>query len=170
MTALLGSSPQVPTSLRQICGSWSSPLRVRYKAKRASSSLMTASKPNPTTDESELDLLALGSCAEPQSVKGVNLLTCLVLQPNLALPVAFELVTKPDGVTDKKTGKQKRVARHDQERTLSPDGAACVDNHLPFRYVLNDTWFASCREHGLCQEELSQRVRHAAQRQPQGDL
>ena len=78
-----------------------------------------------------------------RSVKGVNLLTALYYTQDVSLPVAFELVRKPDMVTDKKTGRPKRQARVSKNALYQQMVRACVDNALPFGYVLNDTWFAS---------------------------
>jgi|SRR5579864_993598 len=78
-----------------------------------------------------------------RSVKGINLLTCLYYSREVALPVAFELVKKPDFVTDKKTGKVKRAARKTKNELYRGMLLACVTNLLPFAYVLNDLWFAS---------------------------
>jgi hypothetical protein len=78
-----------------------------------------------------------------RSVKGINLLTGLYYSPGVALPVAFDLVKKPDFVTDKKTGKVKRTARKTKNELYREMLSACVTNQLPFQYVLNDLWFAS---------------------------
>jgi hypothetical protein len=94
------------------------------------------------TDESEL-ICWHWDHVVGRSVKGINLLTCLYYTQQVALPVAFELVTKPDFVTDKKTGKQKRAAKKTKNELYREMLLACVTNHLPFQYVLNDLWFAS---------------------------
>jgi hypothetical protein len=89
-----------------------------------------------------------------RSVKGINLLTCLYSSQQVALPVAFELVTKPDFVTHKKTGKLKRAARKTKNELYREMLLACVTNQLPFRYVLNDTWFASAENMVYIQQAL----------------
>jgi DDE superfamily endonuclease len=94
------------------------------------------------TDESELICWhfdhALG-----RNVKGVNFLSCLYHANDVALPVALELIKKSVWVTDKKTGKQRRVCpktKNDHAREMV---ARSLFNQLPFRYVLADTFFAS---------------------------
>ena len=96
----------------------------------------------PYTDESELICWHWDHTVN-RSVKGINLLTCLYYSQEVALPVAFELVKKPDFITDPKTGKQKRAARITKQEQYRQMLAVCVANKLPFRYVLNDSWFAS---------------------------
>ncbi len=78
-----------------------------------------------------------------RSVKGINLLTCLYHVQGVSLPVAFDLVKKPDIVTDKKTGRPKRKAPSSKNESYRHMLQTCVNNVLPFGYVLNDSWFAS---------------------------
>jgi hypothetical protein len=47
------------------------------------------------------------------------------------------------GITDKKTGRPKRQARLTTNAVYRPMLQTYVRNGLPFRYVLNDCWFAS---------------------------
>jgi hypothetical protein len=96
----------------------------------------------PYTDESEL-ICWHWDHTIGRSVKGINLLTTLYYSQGVSLPVAFELVKKPDWVTDKKTGKPKRAARQNKNALYRQMLCACVRNQLPFQYVLNDLWFAS---------------------------
>jgi len=94
------------------------------------------------TDESELICWhwdhALG-----RNVKGVNFLSCLYHANDMALPVALELIKKSEWVTDKKTGKQRRVCPKTKNDYFREMVARCLFNQLPFRYVLADTFFAS---------------------------
>lgn len=96
----------------------------------------------PYTDESELICWHWDHC-EGRSVKGINVLTCLYYSQEVSLPVAFELIKKPDWVNDKKTGKTKRAARQTKNDLYRQLLLTCVKNGLPFRYVLNDAWFAA---------------------------
>jgi IS4 transposase len=96
----------------------------------------------PSTDESPLICWHFDH-TKGKTVKGINVLSALYHSRGVSLPVAFELVLKTKWETDKKTGKQKRVAevtKHEQYRQMLH---TCVKNGLLFRYVLNDTWFAS---------------------------
>lgn len=107
----------------------------------------------PYTDESELICWHWDHTVN-RSVKGINLMTCLYYSQEVALPVAFELVTKPDWVTDKKTGKLKRAQRQTKNELYRQMLATCLANQLPFRYVLNDIWFASAENMVYVKEQL----------------
>lgn len=96
----------------------------------------------PYTDESEL-ICWHWDHVQQRSVKGINLLTTLYHTQGVSLPVAFELVKKPDFVPDKKTGRLKRQARQTKNALYRQMLVACVRNGMVFRYVLNDTWYAS---------------------------
>jgi len=89
------------------------------------------------TDESELICWQWDHCFG-RSVKGINFLTCLYRTSEVAFPVAFELIKKSDGSTDKKTGKQRRVCPKTKNEFLREMVAQCRKNQLPFRYVLAD--------------------------------
>ena len=96
----------------------------------------------PYTDESEL-ICWHWDHTEGRNVKGINLLSALYYSQEMSLPVAFELIQKTEWVTDKKTGKEKRVCPLTKNVYFRQMVQTCVDNHLLFRYVLADTWFAS---------------------------
>jgi len=107
----------------------------------------------PHTDESELVCWHWDHTVN-RSVKGMNLLTTLYHSQGVSLPVAFELVTKPDFVTDKKTGRLKRAARQTKNDLYRQLLSACVRNGIAFRYVLNDSWFASAENMIFVKETL----------------
>lgn len=78
-----------------------------------------------------------------QNIKGINFITALYHVNDVSLPVNYHLVEKTEGYTDKKTGKQRRrsaVTKNEIYRQLLRQ---VVANQIPFRYVLNDVWFAS---------------------------
>lgn len=88
------------------------------------------------------------------SVKGINFLTTLYCTGNVSLPVAFALVEKDEEFTDKKTGKPKRrasISKNEHYRTML---RACIKNEMPFRYVLNDIWFAAADNMKMIRTEL----------------
>jgi hypothetical protein len=95
-----------------------------------------------STDESELICWhfdhALG-----RNVKGVNFLSCLYHAKDVALPVALQLIQKSAWITDKKTGKPRRVCPKTKNDYFREMVLRCLFNQLPFRYVLADTFFAS---------------------------
>jgi len=92
------------------------------------------------------------------SVKGINFLTTLYCArsgtEDVSLPVAFALVEKDEEFTDKKTGKTKRRATTSKNEHYRSMLRACVKNGMPFRYVLNDVWFAAADNMKLIKTEL----------------
>ncbi len=107
----------------------------------------------PYTDESELICWHFDH-SQDRTLKGINFLSTLYAVNDLVLPVAVAVVTKTETVIDKKTGKAKRksaVSKNEHYRTML---RACVQNHIPFRYVLNDIWFAAAENMKLLKQEL----------------
>lgn len=121
---------------------WVKPLARQIQCEEAVLIVDDSVEAKPYSDESELICWhwdhTLG-----RSVKGINLLTCLYHVHDVSLSVAFELVKKPDFVADKTTGRPKRKARRTKNDLYRQTLQTCVNNALPFRYVLNDSWFAS---------------------------
>lgn len=96
----------------------------------------------PHTDENEL-ICWHWDHAKQRNVKGINFLTALYCADEVALPVAFDLVTKTEHYLDAKTGKAKRrsdMTKNARYRLLL---LTCAHNQLRFSYVLNDVWYAS---------------------------
>src|SRR5215218_5122144 len=105
----------------------------------------------PYTDESELICWHFDHSKE-RTVKGINFLSTLYAVNDLVLPVAVALVTKTETVIDKKTGKKESaVSKNEHYRSML---RACVKNEIPFRYVLNDIWFAAAENMKLIKQEL----------------
>jgi len=89
-----------------------------------------------------------------QTIKGINFVTALYHSNEVSLPVDYHLVEKTEFYTDKKTGKEKRrspVTKNEVYRQLLQQ-AVC--NQIPFRYVLNDVWFASAENMMFIKHEL----------------
>mgnify|MGYP001277128224 CR=1 FL=1 len=96
----------------------------------------------PYTDENEIVCWHYDH-AKGKTVKGINFITVLYEVQDIAMPISFELVAKTEASIDKKTGKEKRrspVTKNERYRRMLQ---ATVANQVPFRYVLNDIWFAS---------------------------
>lgn len=107
----------------------------------------------PYSDESEL-LCWHYDHTTGQTVKGINLMSTLYASQGVSLPVAFELVTKPNWVTDKKTGKPKRAATKTKNELYQDMLRTCQKNQIRFRYVLNDVWYASAENMVFVKDEL----------------
>jgi len=81
--------------------------------------------------------------AKGRNVKGINFLTTLYYAQGVALPVAFEIVSKTEKYIDKKTGQEKRRSKITKNEYYRRMLQATCRNNIPFRYVLNDIWFAA---------------------------
>lgn len=95
----------------------------------------------PYTDENEI-LCWHYDHAKGRTVKGLNFITTLYVVNEISLPVSYRLVAKTETYLDKK-GQEKRrspVTKNEHYREMLQYAAR---NRIPFRYVLNDLWFAS---------------------------
>jgi hypothetical protein len=110
----------------------------------------------PYTDESEL-VCWHWDHTQGASIKGINLLTALYFSPvgpGVSVPVAFELVTKPELFTDPKTGQEKRRSRETKNDLYRKMLKTCVENHIPFSYVVNDIWYSAAENMRFIKETL----------------
>lgn len=78
-----------------------------------------------------------------RNVKGINFLTALYQSAGLSLPVAFQLIAKTEPYVDAKSGQTKRRSPQTKNEYYRAMLTTCVQNQLCFRYVLNDSWYAS---------------------------
>lgn len=107
----------------------------------------------PYTDENEL-ICWHWDHSKDRNVKGINFLTAFYATEKMNLPVAFDLVTKTEVYEDPKTGKQKRrssMTKNERYRMLLH---VCVHNQIKFKYVVNDTWYASADNMKYLKREL----------------
>ncbi|NJL58063.1 transposase [bacterium] len=89
------------------------------------------------------------------NVKGINFITALYHVGEVSLPVNYDLVDKTERYIDEKTGKEKRrstITKNERYRQLLRQ---VKQNQIPFRYVLNDTWFASADNMMFVKHELA---------------
>ena len=96
----------------------------------------------PYTDENDL-ICWHWDHAHNRAVKGINFVSLLYHSQAVSLPVGFALIAKTEHYIDPKDGKEKRrspTSKNEYYRTLLEHA---VKNQLPFRYVLNDVWYAS---------------------------
>jgi len=96
----------------------------------------------PYTDENELICWHYDH-TQGKSVKGINMVSTLYHSNEMSLPVAFELIKKTETVVDPKTGKQRPKCPKTKNEYYREMIQTCVDNQIPFKYVLNDVWFSS---------------------------
>ncbi len=96
----------------------------------------------PYTDENDIVCWHYDH-SKDRMVKGINFMTTLYHSQSMSLPVGFALIAKTQRYVDKKNGKTKRrspITKNEYARQMVQQA---VDNHIPFKYVLNDVWFAS---------------------------
>jgi len=113
----------------------------------------------PYTDESELVCYHYDH-TQGRSIKGINLLNFVyhVTLPQgetVSIPVAYEVVTKPDVYQDPKTGKYRRrspISKNELVRQRLKFLSQI--NQLQFKYVLNDIWFSSKENMTWIKQEL----------------
>jgi hypothetical protein len=96
----------------------------------------------PYTDENDIICWHYDH-SQQRTVKGINFVTCLYHNQGVSLPVGFELVRKTERYTDPKTGKEKRRADKTKNEMYRDLLQQAVKNQIPFKYVLNDIWFAA---------------------------
>ncbi len=149
ITRFLSERPYTSANLWQIV----KPLVRQVQNKNAVLVIDDSIAHKPHTDPSEL----IGwhyDHTTGTSVKGINFLTTLYCTSDVSLPVAFVLVEKDEEFTDEKTGKLKRRATVSKNTHYQTMLKACVKNEMPFRYVLNDVWFAAADNMKLIKTEL----------------
>lgn len=75
-------------------------------------------------------------------VKGINLVSALLVLGSVVLPVAYELVVKTlcCGIKDKKEAWRSEKTKNEMFRNMV---SACVQNSLRFSYVLCDSWYTN---------------------------
>jgi hypothetical protein len=96
----------------------------------------------PYTDENDLVCWHYDH-SKDRLLKGINFLTALYTSHGVSLPVGFHLVAKTEKYLDPKTQKEKRrspVSKNESCRELIKQAGA---DHIPFRFVVFDVWFAS---------------------------
>ena len=96
----------------------------------------------PYTDENEIICWHYDH-ASGETIKGINFITGVYHVDDITLPIGYHLVEKTEFYIDKKTGKEKRrspVSKNEIYRQILKQAA---QNQIPFRYVLNDVWYAS---------------------------
>lgn len=107
----------------------------------------------PYTDENDIICWHYDHAKE-RTLKGINFLSALYHAQAVSLPVGLTIVAKTERYIDKKDRKQKRrspVSKNEMYRVLVQQA---VTNQIPFKYVLNDVWFASAENMRFVKETL----------------
>jgi hypothetical protein len=107
----------------------------------------------PYTDENDIVCWHYDP-TQGRNVKGINFLTVLYHSQRVSQLVGLYLVAKTESYLDAKSGKVIRCSpttKNDYYREMIQ---ACVHGGLPFRYVLNDSRYASADNMMLVRHEL----------------
>jgi hypothetical protein len=96
----------------------------------------------PYSDESEL-ICWHWDHTIGRSVKGINLLSALYYSKGVSLPLSLHFIQKTELSTDDKTGKMKWVSPISKNEVMREMITSVISRHIPFRYVLADSWFSS---------------------------
>src|SRR3954467_2781713 len=96
----------------------------------------------PYTDENDIICWHYDH-TQGRSVKGINFLTGLYHVHDVSLPVGVTLIATTEYYVDKKDGKTKRRSPKRKNEYFREMVQQACTNRIPFRYVLNDIWFAS---------------------------
>lgn len=96
----------------------------------------------PYTDENDIICWHYDH-SKQRNIKGINFVTCLYHNRGVSLPVGVELVQKTERYTDLKSGKEKRRSNRTKNEMYRDLMQQAVQNQIPFKYALNDIWFAS---------------------------
>lgn len=107
----------------------------------------------PSTDENEIVNWHYDH-SKGKSVKGINIITALYYSKGVRVPVAYDIVRKTRIVTDKKTGKEKRVSDKTKNEQYRQMLHVCIKNNVKFKYVLNDVWYASSENMMYIKKEM----------------
>ena len=96
----------------------------------------------PYTDENDIICWHYDH-AQDRMVKGINFITALYHCQDVSLPVGVTIIAKTEHYIDKKDGKEKRRSPIEKNTSFRDMVEQAVMNKIPFRYVLNDAWYAS---------------------------
>jgi hypothetical protein len=96
----------------------------------------------PYTDENEIIAWHF-SHAKGRCVKGINILSGLIRYGDIALPIAYEVISKDLHFCDVKTKKEKRQSSITKNQLFRAIVKQSTANHILFDYVLADNWFGA---------------------------
>ncbi len=77
------------------------------------------------------------------TVKGINILNCLYYSNGTSIPIAFEIIKKDIKYCDIESRKEKRRSLKTKNELMRELFKVTIQNHIKFKYVLIDSWFAS---------------------------
>jgi len=84
----------------------------------------------------------------------LGLVTALYVSNGMALPAEYRLIAKTEMYVDKKDGKTKRRSPVSKNELYRQMLLQTKINQIPFKYVLNDIWFASAENMNYVKHDL----------------
>lgn len=100
----------------------------------------------PYTDENDINCYHYDHC-QGSNVKGINILTTFYHSQSgeqaLKVPIAFDVITKPEFSCDIESKKVKRKSLVTKNELMRNQIAQAIKNNVLFSYVLADSWFSS---------------------------
>jgi len=84
----------------------------------------------------------------------LGLVTALYVSNGMALPAEYRLIAKTEMYVDKKDGKTKRRSPVSKNELYRQMLLQTTINQIPFKYVLNDIWFASAENMNYVKHDL----------------
>jgi len=131
----------------------------------------------PYTDENDLICWHYDHCKD-RNVKGINFVSTLYQNKDLALPIGFRRVAKTEVYFDKKTEKMKRrspITKNEMARDMI---LQAIKNQVVLRFVLFDVWFSSsenlkfikqdCEKEVICPIKANRKVAVSLEEKLQG--
>jgi len=106
----------------------------------------------PFSDENDIVCWHYDHSKQSQ-VKGINFMTTLYHSGSVSLPVGFTLIAKTEVYFDKEGKAQRRspVGKNEYYRAMLQQA---VTNQIPFRYVMNDSWYSSAENMRFVKQTL----------------
>jgi hypothetical protein len=144
------------TSKKQDSAAWWQGVKPQVRKRQSDEGVMIIDdsiEEKPYTDENAIVCWHYDH-SKDRLVKGLNFMTLLYHTQEMSLPVGFTLIAKTEHYVDKKDGKTKRkspVTKNEYARQMQQQAGA---NQIPFKYVLNDVWFASAEDMGFIKQEV----------------
>lgn len=107
----------------------------------------------PFSDENEIVCWHYDHTKNRQ-VKGINFISTLYHSQGVSLPVSFTLIAKTEGYFNKEGVAQRRapIGKNEVYRAMLTQAVA---NQIPFRYVLNDSWYSSAENMRFIKQTLA---------------
>jgi hypothetical protein len=149
VTRFLASEEKTSAELWKV----SKPLVRKYASNNGYIIIDDVIEEKPYTDENEMVTWHYDH-SKSRSVKGIQMVSALYATEQITVPVGFETVHKTETVFDKKSGKERKKSPKTKNELFRELLRTCVNNQIPFKYVLNDVWYSSKENMNYIKNEL----------------